>query len=472
MLFNSFTFLILFLPLVLAISVRLKGQSLLRWIGLVSIVFYAFAGHAWFIIPMLITTCLDFYMALLVANAKIKRQKIIFLLFSITANLGMLFYFKYSGLILHSAENISAYFANIFGYSSPEWSLSMLQVVLPAGISFYTFQTLSYMIDVYRGKAKPETNFWRFVCFVSFFPHLVAGPLTRHNQLIPQLTSIAKTGIRPQWEHGIYLFSIGLIKKVLIGDRLASLVQPLLSSPEHMTITTAWLALIGFTLQIYFDFSGYSDMAIGLGRLFGIELPQNFNSPYKAKNPSDFWKRWHITLSQWLRDYLYISLGGNRCNAIRRNINIMLTMVIGGLWHGANWTFAMWGFYHGMILVLFHLFEKPWSLMPVVIQRIITFILIMIGWLFFKASSWIEASNWLAHLVDFSSFSEFSFSEVESKLIFLSLFCIFVTQFFPNASSIRNLANLHPLQKFTLGVVAFFAVLMLNYSSRFLYFQF
>ena len=199
MLFNSFTFLILFLPLTLAVSARLKGQSLLRWIGLASIVFYSFAGHAWFIIPMLITTCLDFYMALLVGSAQSKRKKKIFLLLSITANLGMLFYFKYSGLILHTVQTASAYFTTIFGYHNPQWSLNALQVVLPAGISFYTFQTLSYMVDVYRGHAKPEKNFWRFVCFVTFFPHLVAGPLTRHNQLIPQLTAISKTGIRPQW---------------------------------------------------------------------------------------------------------------------------------------------------------------------------------------------------------------------------------------------------------------------------------
>ena len=212
-------------------------------------------------------------------------------------------------------------------------------------------------------------------------------------------------------------------------------------------------------------------MAIGLGRLFGVELPQNFNSPYKAKNPSDFWKRWHITLSLWLRDYLYISLGGNRCSAIRRNINLMLTMVIGGLWHGASWTFAMWGFYHGAILVIFHLIEKFWAKFPMIFQRVVTFILIMIGWLFFKATSWAEATNWLAHLVDFTTPIK-SFTEVEIKLILLSLFGLAVTQFFPSASSLPNLANLRKIQKFVLGIVTLAAVLMLNYSSRFLYFQF
>jgi alginate O-acetyltransferase complex protein AlgI len=467
MLFNSFTFLILFLPLVLAISIRLKGQTLLRWIALASFVFYAFAGHVWFIVPMLITTCLDFFMASLIAGAQSAWRKKSFLIFSITCNLGMLFYFKYSGLMLHTAQ----WAVHFLGYAGHDWALGALAVVLPAGISFYTFQTLSYIIDVYRGNVAPEKNFWRFACFVSFFPHLVAGPLTRHDQLIPQLTRISTTGIRPLWEHGMYLFAIGLCKKVLFGDRIATLIHPLINSTEHMTMAAAWLALIGFTLQIYFDFSGYSDMAIGLGRLFGIELPQNFNSPYKAKNPSDFWRRWHITLSLWLRDYLYISLGGNRCSPVRRNINVMLTMIIGGLWHGASWTFAVWGCYHGVLLVLFYCFEKPWSRLPAMFQRTATFLLIMIGWLFFKAVSWAQALDWLSRLVDFSSPMP-ALSEIEIKLALMALLGIIITQAFPNASSNPDLAKLHPAQKFILGIVTLGAVVMLNYSSRFLYFQF
>jgi len=462
MLFNSFPFLILFLPLTLAVSLRLRGNALLRFLSLASFVFYSFAGHAWFVIPMLVTTCLDFFMAPLIAAAQNRHKKRLFLIVSVACNLGLLGYFKYSGLLLRTAEYLTG---------APLWSLSALQVILPAGISFYTFQTISYIIDVYRGTAEPERNFWRFACFVSFFPHLVAGPLTRHDQLIPQLSRIAQTGIRPRWEDGIYLFAVGLAKKVLIGDRIAPLIHPLIGDPVHMSMMTAWLALLGFTLQIYFDFSGYSDMAIGLGRLFGIELPQNFNSPYKATSPSDFWRRWHITLSLWLRDYLYITLGGNRCSLIRKNINIMLTMVIGGLWHGANWTFALWGFYHGVLLILYHAFEKPWAKMSPLLQRALTFLLISIGWLFFKANTIEEATAWLARLIDFHSLAT-PLIDIEYKLAGMVLIGMLITQLFPNASSLPDIGRLRPTRAFALGCLAFASVVMLNYTSRFLYFQF
>ena len=471
MLFNSFSFLLLFLPFVLAVSLRLRRQWLLRWLALSSFVFYAFAGHVWFIIPMLVTTCLDFFMAPLIAHTTHKTKRRGLLLISLIANLGLLAYFKYSGLILHSIESLTQTSAQLFGTHAPNWSLGALEVILPAGISFYTFQTISYVIDVYRGNAEPERNFWRFACFVSFFPHLVAGPLTRHDQLIPQLTRVADEGIKPRWEDGIYLFTIGLAKKTLIGDRIAPLVHPLIGDATHMSMATAWLALLGFTLQIYFDFSGYSDMAVGLGRLFGIELPQNFNSPYKAKNPSDFWRRWHITLSRWLRDYLYITLGGNRCSPLRHNVNLMATMVLGGLWHGANWTYALWGLYHGLLLMFFHWLEIPWTRLPILLQRLVTFILVSIGWLFFRSPSVSEARLWLIELFDFSTLFT-TLKTTEITLLGWIAFGLVITQCLPNSMASQHLAALHPRYKFALGILAFSSILALNYSSRFLYFQF
>ena len=471
MLFNSFPFLLLFLPIVLLLSLRLRGQGLLRFLSLASFVFYAFAGHAWFIIPMLVTTCLDFYMAPLIASAAQPVKKKAFLMVSLVGNLGLLCYFKYSNLILSTGASVTSYWAEIMGWHNTSFQFQAFAVILPAGISFYTFQTLAYIIDVYRGNAHPERNFWRFACFVSFFPHLVAGPLTRHDQLIPQLTTIAKEGVIPRWEQGVYLFAIGLCKKVLLGDRIDVLVYPLVQSPDSMTMTSAWLALIGFTLQIYFDFSGYSDMAIGLGRLFGIELPQNFNSPYKSLNPSEFWRRWHMTLSLWLRDYLYISLGGNRCSNVRRNINIMLTMVIGGLWHGASLMFALWGAYHGLLLVIFHRAEGVWNKMPVALQRGLTFILVMIGWLFFKATTWAVAKAWLSHLIDFQTLQWVS-SGVEIKLALISLFGLVVVQCLPNASSHPDLSTIKPRYKMLLGLTTLVSLVMLSFTSRFLYFQF
>jgi len=347
-LFTSLEFLLLFFPVVLIVALRLSGQPLLRWITATSIVFYAFAGHWWFIVPMLVTTTVDYLVALGIARQTAARRRGWLLGVSLAGNLGMLAYFKYSGLLVHTAERA----ADVLGLVRGDTSFGWFEVVLPAGISFYTFQTLSYIIDVWRGDAPAERNFIRFAAFVSFFPHLVAGPLTRHHQLIPQLARIAERGIAARWQEGTFLFCVGLSKKVLIADRLGNLVDPLLTPTSTLDLAHAWLALFGYAFQIYFDFSGYSDMAIGLGRLFGIELPQNFNSPYKAVSPRDFWRRWHMTLSFWLRDYLYISLGGNRCPPARRRFNLMATMVLGGLWHGASWTFAAWGAWHGLLLLL------------------------------------------------------------------------------------------------------------------------
>ena len=394
MLFSSLEFLILFLPLTLAVALRLRGQPLLRWIAFTSVVFYAFAGHWWFIVPMLVTTVVDYWVAIVIERTQAPARRRALLAVSLAGNLGLLAYFKYAGLLARTVEaGVAA-----LGVPSMLHVTRWFDVILPAGISFYTFQTLSYIIDVWRGAAPAERNFVRFAGFVSFFPHLVAGPLTRHHQLIPQLTRIATTGISPRWRAGILLFCVGLCKKVLLADRLGNLVDPLLAAPMELDALRAWLALAGYALQIYFDFSGYSDMAIGLGRLFGIELPQNFNSPYKAASPSDFWRRWHMTLSAWLRDYLYITLGGNRCSPARRRVNLMATMILGGLWHGANWTFAAWGTWHGLMLVLHQANAERWERLPVVWQRNVTFLLMTLGWVFFRAETFGQAAHWFAAL--------------------------------------------------------------------------
>lgn len=452
MLFNSFAFLFMFLPLVLFVATRkhVLGQKLLAWITLCSFVFYAFAGHVWFLLPMLFTTVLDFLIAPCIAHASSLRKKNALLYISLVCNLGLLFYFKYSSLFL-----------NTFGLQS-------LALILPAGISFYTFQTLSYIIDVYRGHAEPESNFWKFAGFVSFFPHLVAGPLTRHNQLIPALERIAKEGIRPRWEEGVYLFSIGLSKKVLIADRIANRIDPMILNMEQGDAITAWLSMLGYSMQIYFDFSGYSDMAIGLARLFNIDLPQNFNNPYQAKNPSDFWTRWHITLSQWLRDYLYISLGGNRNGAWNTQRNLMITMVLGGLWHGANWTFALWGFYHGTWLILYHLLRKRWDETPQVLQTLVTFLVVSVGWIFFRADNTSLAFHWLSLLV--SPANAFEQGVLISGAMVGIALCL--TQIRFTASHSTALRSIHPFKQLLLAALTVFAILWMNHSSRFLYFQF
>jgi alginate O-acetyltransferase complex protein AlgI len=466
LLFSSLEFLVLFLPVTLAVAVRLRGQPLLRWIALTSIVFYAFAGHAWFVVPMLVTTVVDFWMAILIEREARPARRRWLLAVSLAGNLGMLAYFKYSGLLARTAEQALV----ALDVARPAGGFHWLEVALPAGISFYTFQTLAYIIDVWRGQAPAERNFVRFAGFVSFFPHLVAGPLTRHYQLIPQLARVAATGIDPRWRAGVFLFCVGLAKKVLIADRLGNLIDPLLAEPLGLDLPRAWLALLGYSFQIYFDFSGYSDMAIGLGRLFAIELPQNFNSPYKALSPSDFWRRWHMTLSFWLRDYLYISLGGNRCSPARRRFNVMATMVLGGLWHGANWTFAAWGAWHGALLVL-HQALPAWQRMSVFWQRNLTFLLVTLGWVFFRSDSFAHATQWFGALAGARGALAAPWTWELTGLALLVAACLVIVRAFPNSLELP-LERFGPLRQVGLAAATAASVLLMNYGSKFLYFQF
>lgn len=457
MLFNSFEFVFIFFPLTFFVALKLRGNTLLRWICLTSIVFYACAGHVWFIIPMLVTTVVDYFVALKIEENK--KSKKIWLYLSLTGNLGLLAYFKYSALVLHTAEY----------FSKQHWPwLSFFNVILPAGISFYTFQTLSYIIDVYRGHCKAERNFARFTGFISFYPHLVAGPLTRHNQLIPGLTEIAQKGIHPSWRLAVMFFSIGLCKKVLLGDWLGPLVDSHLKSIDQLGFFSSWLALVGYSLQIYFDFSGYSDMAIGLAHFFGIKLPTNFNEPYRSLNPSDFWTRWHITLSLWLRDYLYISMGGNKCSARRKSFNLMATMVLGGLWHGANWTFAAWGFFHGAILILYHSTKRDWDKLPKLLQMIFTYFLVCIGWVFFRAENFSMAALWLSKLFGFSKITQLQPDSGKLLLaVLLGLFSIHWLRRWKNEGMYFS-----AFAQIALAACTTIALLLVNNSSRFLYFQF
>jgi alginate O-acetyltransferase complex protein AlgI len=461
MLFNSFNFILIFFPFVLFVSSRLKGLSLIRWITLSSIVFYSYAGQKWFVIPMLFTTTLDFYLAKIMEVSPVghNRRKVI-MIFSLCGNLGLLFLFKYSGL-----------FSDAFQFLFHSNFKNLVALGLPAGISFYTFQTMSYMIDVYRGDCVAEKSFWKFAAFVSFFPHLVAGPLTRHNQLIPQLDRIEIEGIKPRWHMGIYLFAVGLSKKVLIADRIGNLVDPMLLDIGRLDFFSSWLALVGYAMQIYFDFSGYSDMAIGLGRLFNIELPQNFNSPYKSLNPSDFWRRWHITLSRWLKDYLYISLGGNRCSPFRKNLNLMITMALGGFWHGANWTFIGWGVFHGTILIVYHQIQTTWDALNVYVQRIITFLLVCFGWVFFRAPSFYDAYIWFRKLLFLDGMGHFSFNADGISLLAFNILGLIIVNKFANASS-KDWQVVSNSRQFALGLVTLCALIFMNYSSKFLYYQF
>jgi len=459
-LFNSTTFLFLFLPCVLALCLPLRGRALLFALTISSFFFYTCAGHAWFLVPMLVTLGLDFYLGQRMAASSSPSWRRAVLCLSLSCNLALLFYFKYSGLMLRTAQGLG------FPVSST-WT-ELFAVTLPAGISFYTFQTMSYMIDLYRGEAEVQTDFWKFAGFVSFFPHLVAGPLTRHNQLIPQLSRISDEGIVPRWRAGIYLFAIGLAKKVLIADRIAAHIDPILNHAVGMGLFPAWGALLGYTLQIYFDFSGYSDMAIGLGRLFGIELPVNFNSPYRSLSPREFWKRWHITLSEWIRDYVYIPLNSRRDSRLHALGTLIVTMFLGGLWHGAGWTFAAWGVYHGILLAAHRLCSKAWDRLPALLRMTATFMLVSLGWVLFRAPSFGEALFWFKNLAGAGGPG----LGLEPSFILLLGLGFFVVFFVPNAVSYERYEELPVTAQAALGLAAAAAILTMGGTSRFIYFQF
>ena len=383
MLFNTALFGVFFLVFFVAFHFVARSRGAKLWLvtgG--SLVFYG----AWDVrfVPLLLgTALLDFWLAREIGRAEDERRRRLLLVVSLTANLGVLALFKYARFFADSAHGLLA----LLGVAAPEPTFSL---VLPAGISFYTFQSMSYTIDVYRGELKARERPEEFVAAVSFFPHLVAGPIIRASVLLPQFERMEP----PRWEQvqrGYLLIAVGLFKKTL-ADLLAPVADGLFGATGPVGALESWTGALAFTGQIYADFSGYTDIAMGVALLLGFVLPPNFDLPYLATSPVDFWRRWHLSLSTWLRDYLYIPLGGNRNGRYR---NLMLTMVLGGLWHGASWTFVLWGAYHGLLLVSSHVLAArlprlSGAATPPALQwvkRAGTFYLVVLGWVLFRADS-------------------------------------------------------------------------------------
>ena len=387
MVFNSFDFLLFFLtflPVYWGLGrVSLRAQNLLLLVG--SAFFYAYWDWR-FLSLITFSTLLDYFVGLRLHGEEEPGRRKRWLLLSMAANLGLLAIFKYLGFFVDSTVDL----LHGLGLSA---HLPTLQILLPVGISFYTFQTMSYTIDIYRRKLEPTGSLLDFGVFVSFFPQLVAGPIERARALLPQVAEPRRWD-PVQARAGLHLIVWGLFKKVFVADHLATLVNPYFASgaplPSGLDL---WLAMVAFAFQIYGDFSGYTDIARGLGRLLGFELMLNFNLPYFAKNPSDFWRRWHISLSSWLSEYLYISLGGSRNGRGKTYRNLYLTMLLGGLWHGAAWNFVIWGAYHGSILMLWHYVEErvgkisKWRPSAAVVATTLMFGATLVGWLTFRATS-------------------------------------------------------------------------------------
>ena len=380
-------FLFLAIVLVLYFSLNHRGQNLML-LG-ASVFFYACWDYRF--VSLLVASCvLDFWAGRYIYRARLAGDRAAMkrgLLASLTGNLGMLGFFKYFGFFVSSADSA----LRALGFAP---SLPVLNIILPVGISFYTFQTLSYAIDIYRGQLDPVDRFLDFALFVAFFPHMVAGPIMRAVDLLPQMTR-PRVVTQANLERGLLMLGMGLFRKVAIADPAGMLADTYFADPSTFSTIPLACGLVLYGLQIYNDFAGYSDMARGAAWLLGFDLMRNFRQPYFAKNIADFWKRWHISLSTWLRDYLYIPLGGNRKGPARTTINLMLTMLLGGLWHGASWNFVIWGGLHGTYLAVHHTWRRwrdarqiEWTPAPLVtrvLSTAVVYALVTFTWLFFRA---------------------------------------------------------------------------------------
>jgi D-alanyl-lipoteichoic acid acyltransferase DltB (MBOAT superfamily) len=389
MLFNSIEFALFFAALFPAYWLLHKRRALQNVLLLGAGYYFYAAWNPRFLALLVLSTVVDYGCALWVDRVEDLRRRRAVVAISMLLNLGMLGYFKYYNFF---AESLQALLAHA-GFAIP---IRHLELMLPIGISFYTFQSMSYVIDVYRRALKPTRNLIQFATFVSFFPHLVAGPIMRPASLLPQVGSQRRFSLG-QFYDGAFLILWGLVEKVVVADNLALVVNDLFGRWQHLDGGSCLLALYAFAFEIYGDFSGYTDIARGAAKCLGFEIPLNFNLPYFATSPRDFWNRWHISLSQWLRDYLYFSLGGSRRGTLVTYRNLMLTMTLGGLWHGAQWTFVVWGIYQGILLVLHRLAAGPLERIkpadPVDracwtgLRIVVTFHLVCIGWLIFRADS-------------------------------------------------------------------------------------
>ncbi|MFN0072449.1 MAG: MBOAT family O-acyltransferase [Chloroflexota bacterium] len=388
MLFNSQIFLYSFLPITYIVFWRLQTRSQRYfWLTVASYVFYGFWDFR-FCGLMAFSTAVSYLAGrgMLASNTPFQRRMC--LIVPIVVDIAVLCFFKYFNFALETSSSVMAWLGMPV-------DAQLMNIILPVGISFYTFHTITYIVDSYRGTVKPTRNVFEFACYVSLFSQLVAGPIVRFRQIERDLEHL-DTAQRGVWvERGCSFFALGMIEKVLIADSIAQVIDPALMEFQGLSTLGVWLCMLGYSYQLFFDFVGYSDMAVGLGLLFGVRIPQNFNSPYQAANVSDFWRRWHMSLSSCLRDYLYIPLGGSRGHASAIYRNLLITMVIGGLWHGASWTFVVWGAYHGLLLCLYRACGRWWDLLPLLPRQIGTFLLVLVGWVFFRSMSFEMAGHLL-----------------------------------------------------------------------------
>ncbi len=478
MLFNSYSFPIFF-ALFFLVYIPLPHALRRVWLLLASCVFYMVLIPKYILILFFLIG-VDYLSGIGIEKSIGSRRKTI-LTISILANIGILFVFKYFNFFASEVSHI----LSLFGLSH---RIELLTLVLPVGLSFHTFQSLSYVIEVFYRRQKAETNLLTYALYVMFWPQLVAGPIERPQQLLHQLRDKQPFDSR-QVVLGFRLILLGFLKKMVIADRLAIYVDAVFQNPSGFSGVPLILATYFFTIQIYCDFSGYTDIARGLSRLMGIELSQNFNFPYLATSISDFWRRWHISLSSWFRDYVYIPLGGNRVGAFRRNINIAAVFLLSGLWHGAQWTFVIWGGVHGLYLIFSEILQpiktslqSKLSLSPEIstfINRLITFHLVAFAWIFFRAGSLKDAWYVVSHLFSQTVYAAdipnaaLSLRQLTIRFAMIALLLILEWRS-QNQPAETTLSKLQPWQRWGLYYAGVAAVMMMGVfeTAKFIYFQF
>jgi D-alanyl-lipoteichoic acid acyltransferase DltB (MBOAT superfamily) len=393
MLFNSFPFLFAFLPLTLLVFFILgrleRRAAAIAFLVAASLFFYAWWLPAYLLV-LVAEVCTNFFLGRAILEQRSRAAAKRVLIAAIVFNIGFLGYFKYTVFLVGIVDRLAG----------TDWTFAAL--ILPLGISFHTFQQIAYLVDCHRGGVR-RYPFMEYLLFVTFFPQLIAGPIVHHNEMMPQIEDSGFTRFRPlNFALGLSIFAVGLFKKTVIADQLAQIATPTFDAAaagQPLAAGSAWLGAIAYTLQLYFDFSAYSDMALGLARMFNITLPSNFDSPYKAASIAEFWRRWHMTLSRFLRDFLYIPLGGNRRGSVRAAVNVMITMLLGGLWHGAGWTFVAWGGLHGLYIVIHRAWRSTGGferLVPIARLRrplgiVITMLAVIVAWVFFRAADFAAA---------------------------------------------------------------------------------
>jgi D-alanyl-lipoteichoic acid acyltransferase DltB (MBOAT superfamily) len=473
LLFNSYEFIFIFLPITFFVYFYLNNKRLTEagkgFLVASSLFFYSWWNLIY--LPLILGSMLFNYIIGTSLTKKEEQRGITkkkLLIIGIIGNVSLLTYFKYADFFI---ENINFISNN---------NIPTLDLALPLAISFFTFQQIAYLVDSYKEETK-EYDFLNYAVFVSFFPQLIAGPIVHHKEMMPQFGNIRNKVINYRnIALGLFIFSIGLFKKVVIADSLSFFVNSGYSRIELLTLIEAWGTSLSYTFQLYFDFSGYTDMAIGAALLFNIKLPINFNSPYKATNIQDFWRRWHITLSRFLRDYIYIPLGGNRKGKYRTYNNLLATFIIGGLWHGAGWTFVFWGFLHGAALVIHRFWKALGFTMNSILAWFITFNFVNIAWVFFRAENFSQALQLLKKMY-FSSFNGIEqISLYYGKGIFVRglldivlIMSMFILIFW-RKNSIDYINGFSPCKKNLFLISLFFgiSIVFLNTKTEFLYFRF